>query len=358
MTQYLYTIPILFMTLLCMLFLSAANEYILSAHKKGFIVVFIGEAFIMVFEILTIFLNNSALHLKPLHFLANYLGFLLTPILIVFFAASIGRFHRFKGAIIGISAYFVLFNIFVVSKQLFFIDAQNSYHRGNLFVIYLISYFLSVVYLLYETLRYSRKGFLQHKIFAHILSAFFLVSSSIQVIIPEVYTTRVAVVFSLCIYYAYNIELTNLFDKLTGILNQGTYLRKIKELKEQQAVIILDIDNFKAINDNYGHQLGDRCLSSISRIMKSVFGNYGQCYRIGGDEFAIVLKKCTNVENLIKRFEKSIADRFKSSPYKLSISLGFAEFEKGDSFETVVSRADMNMYNVKNQKKATTANNI
>jgi diguanylate cyclase (GGDEF)-like protein len=145
--------------------------------------------------------------------------------------------------------------------------------------------------------------------------------------------------------------LTNLFDKLTGVLNQGTYLRKIKELKVQQIVIILDVDDFKYINDNYGHQYGDKCLGIISQAIKSIFGNYGQCYRIGGDEFAVILRKYSNVESLITRFEKTIADKFKSLPYQLSVSLGYSKYGKNDSIETVIQRADFNMYNAKKQKK-------
>ena len=180
----------------------------------------------------------------------------------------------------------------------------------------------------------------------------FLALSSIQVFNPKVYITRITVVLSLCAYYAYNIELANLFDKLTGILNQGTYLRKIKYLKEGQTVIILDIDHFKVINDNFGHQFGDKCLRSISHTIKSVFGNYGQCYRIGGDEFAVILRRYHNVDNLIKRFETAVDDKFKNEIYQLSLSLGYSKYESNDSFEAVIQRADSNMYKAKKQNKA------
>ena len=351
LTQYLYTIPILFITILCMVFLTVTNEQILPAHKKAFFVVFLGAFFITVCEVLSILLDGSAMILKFIHFLSNYFGFLLTPILITFFAASIGRFYRLKGPVIGSAVYFVVCNVLIITKQLFFIDAQNNYHRGDLFFLYIISYFLAVLYLLYETLQYSKKGFLKHRIFAYLLGLSFLLSSSIQVFNPEVYITRITVVFCLCLYYAYNIELTNLFDKLTGVLNQGTYLRKIKELKEQQIVIILDIDDFKYINDNYGHQYGNKCLVLISQAMRAIFENHGQCYRIGGDEFAIILRKCHNVDRLITRFEKAVADKFKNTSHQLTVSLGYAKYENNDSIETVIQRADYNMYNVKNQKK-------
>ncbi|MBQ7328322.1 MAG: GGDEF domain-containing protein [Oscillospiraceae bacterium] len=355
MNQYFYTLPVIFMTVLCMLFLTIKNEYVLPAHRKGFFVAFLGAFFVIVCEVATILFDGSAMKVKALHFLANYLGFLLSPLLVVFFAVSIGRFHRVKGAVFGAGAYFVLYNVLVAAKQLFFIDAQNNYHRGNLFFVYLISYLAAVLYLLYETLRFSRKGFKRHRIFAHILSICFLLSSSIQVIKPEVYITRITVVLSLCTYYAYDIELTNLFDRLTGALNQGTYLRKIKELKEQQVVVIFDIDGFKIINDNYGHQYGDNCLAVVARAIKLIFGNYGQAYRIGGDEFAVVLRKGNNVESLIMHFEKTIADKFEDAPCKITVSTGYAKYEKNDTYEDVVKRADDNMYRVKNQKQALAA---
>ncbi len=352
MTQYLYTMVVLYLAVLCMLFLTATNEYILSAHRKAFIVGFLGESFITACEVVSLFFNGSDVKFKQLHFLSNYFGFLLTPLLIIFFAVSIGRFHHIKGAIIGMLAYFVSCNVLSATKQLFFIDVQNNYHRGNLFFLYLVSYFLAVLYLLYETLRYSRKGFIQHKIFAYILSVCFLFLSSFQVFNAEIYITRITVVFSLCIYYAYSLELTNLFDKHTSLLNHGTYLRKIQELKAYQTVIILDIDDFKLINDNYGHQYGDKCLSIVSRNIKIVFENYGQCYRIGGDEFAVVLRKSVDVESLIKRFDEAVDNSFKNDPVQLSVSTGYARCEKNDFFEKVIQKADFNMYSVKKQKKA------
>lgn len=352
MTQYIYTIPVLLLTVVCMLFLTATNEHLLSAHRKAFFVAFSGAFFIMVCEVVSVIADGATPVWKSIHFLSNYLGFLLTPVLVAFFATAIGRFHRVKGFAVGAAAYFVFYNVLVMTKQLFFVDAQNNYHRGSLFFLYVIFYFCAVVYLFYETLKYSQKGFIQHKVFIYILAVGFLSSSLIQVLKPDVYITRITIILCLCMYFAYNLELTNLFDKLTGVLNQATYLRKVKELKPEQIVAILDIDNFKYINDHYGHQYGDKCMAMISETMRTVFANYGQCYRIGGDEFAIIIRKCHNVERLFTRFEDAITARFKKAPYQVTISLGYSQYEKDDTAEAVVKRADFNMYEVKNQKKA------
>ena len=111
MNQYLYTIFVLSMTITCMLFLTVTNEYMLTIHKKAFFVVYLGEFFITVCEVLSIFLNGSSNKFKTIHFLSNYFGFLFTPVLIIFFAVSIGRFQRLKVAFIGAFSYFIVIPI-------------------------------------------------------------------------------------------------------------------------------------------------------------------------------------------------------------------------------------------------------
>jgi diguanylate cyclase (GGDEF)-like protein len=352
MTQYLFSLPPLIMTILCVMFLTSTNQNILPEHKKGFYIAYWGEIFIIIFEALTILLNGSAEELKPIHFFANYAGFLLSPILIGLFAVSVGRFRHFKEAMIGIGAYFILFNVLIAAKKLFFIDAQNIYHRGSLFFVYVVAYLLATIYLLYETIRYSKNGFIHHRIFAYLLSVFFLVSCCCQIFKPEVYTTRISATLCLCLYYTYNTSLTDLFDKLTGILNQSTYLKRIEELKVGQTVVILDIDDFKKINDNFGHQYGDNCLKSIAEAIKSAFGKHGQCYRIGGDEFAVILKNNAKIDSLIAQCERNVADKTQKFVCPVSVSIGYCKYEHSDSYETVVQRADSNMYNAKKQRKA------
>lgn len=352
MTQYLFSLPPLIMAILCVMFLTSTNQNILPEHKKGFYIAYWGEIFIIIFEALTILLNGSAEELKPIHFFANYAGFLLSPILIGLFAVSVGRFRHFKEAMIGIGAYFILFNVLIAAKKLFFIDAQNIYHRGSLFFVYVVAYLLATIYLLYETIRYSKNGFIHHRIFAYLLGVFFLVSCCCQIFKPEVYTTRISATLCLCLYYTYNTSLTDLFDKLTGILNQSTYLKRIEELKVGQTVVILDIDDFKKINDNFGHQYGDNCLKVIAKAIKSAFGKHGQCYRIGGDEFAVILKNNAKIDSLIAQCEKNIADTQKKFDCPVSVSSGYCKYEHNDSYETVVQRADSNMYNAKKQRKA------
>lgn len=84
-----------------------------------------------------------------------------------------------------------------------------------------------------------------------------------------------------------NIE--NFTDPLTRCLNRRKFMIDYDKMMESDhGFLILDIDNFKAINDNFGHDVGDDVLSKIANVLKSTLGNEYQCYRIGGEEFVVI----------------------------------------------------------------------
>ena len=138
----------------------------------------------------------------------------------------------------------------------------------------------------------------------------------------------------------------------TGVLSQGTYLKKVEKLKANQTLIIMDVDRLKYINDNFGHLAGDKTLIIVSKALKSVFNNHGHCFRIGGDEFAVILGDNADAKNLILRFEKDIEDRSKNLEFGVSVSVGYYKYLEGDLVENVIRCADENMYAEKNRKKS------
>ena len=83
----------------------------------------------------------------------------------------------------------------------------------------------------------------------------------------------------------------NQLDALTGLLNQSSYLHRTAEMTRRGGMLVVfDVDNFKYINDHYGHLQGDVCLAEIADCIKKAYASYGYCYRIGGDEFCVLLK--------------------------------------------------------------------
>ena len=118
--------------------------------------------------------------------------------------------------------------------------------------------------------------------------------------------------------------------------------------------MVFDVDDFKSINDNYGHQYGNECLQKVAEIIQRVYGICGLCYRIGGDEFAVVLNSSENLNKLNATFVaaqnkaqiQSGENRFPT------ISVGYEIFNpEYDDIRDAIQRADYNMYQTKLRKK-------
>jgi diguanylate cyclase (GGDEF)-like protein len=151
-------------------------------------------------------------------------------------------------------------------------------------------------------------------------------------------------------------------DALTGLYNRF-YLYKyaetlfnIAEINQYNiGLIVLDIDSFKHINDTYGHKCGDEILINFANKMKLELRNGQEMFRIGGDEFVIILENISDRELL-----QTISDRLKTtiknyeilSEHKLAISFssGIAMYpDDGSNFDILYNIADQNMYDDKSK---------
>lgn len=145
-------------------------------------------------------------------------------------------------------------------------------------------------------------------------------------------------------------------DVLTNVRNKASYEERVSELDKmikngsaEFAVVVLDINNLKHMNDHYGHEMGDRLIVESVGIMRNVFGEEA-LFRIGGDEFAVILTMTSLLqqEDLIRAFDQEIA-RFNRNNEEMhgdiQIARGVAVYEKADkTFAEVFRRADARMY--------------
>lgn len=147
-------------------------------------------------------------------------------------------------------------------------------------------------------------------------------------------------------------------DPLTGIWNRkGAILYIEKYLKKQQpgALFLVDIDNFKKLNDTYGHQSGDQILIELAGILKKYSRDKDVVARIGGDEFLLFLPGCIQ-KDVIRERAECICAAFKESAaiydkVKLSVSIGIAVGYGNSTLNRLLKKADDCMYEVKKEGK-------
>lgn len=172
--------------------------------------------------------------------------------------------------------------------------------------------------------------------------------------------------FSAVIFYGFLIvekQKKTLFvlantDPLTGLHNERCFVAAINRLTDSShpfGLLYLDIDKFKLVNDNFGHDMGDRLLIEIAARMRGQIGKNDMAFRIGGDEFAILIrekKEKAYYESLKKSISEAIGEPF---VVELSIlypkaSCGYARYpEDQTDGEALIKQADQEMYKAKNQ---------
>jgi diguanylate cyclase (GGDEF)-like protein len=141
-------------------------------------------------------------------------------------------------------------------------------------------------------------------------------------------------------------------DSITGLANRTAFNRDIDELKkeEEYSIVSIDLNELKTVNDTKGHQAGDRYIINAARILNKCFGKDGTCYRIGGDEFCVIMKGSEeDAQKCIGRLEEITAKRKGRYIESVSISCGAESAAGHENIETVVKEADSKMYEIKNQ---------
>jgi diguanylate cyclase (GGDEF)-like protein/putative nucleotidyltransferase with HDIG domain len=157
----------------------------------------------------------------------------------------------------------------------------------------------------------------------------------------------------------------SLTDPLTGLPNTRFMfmhltreLARAERLKSEVSLLVLDLDDFKEINDTHGHNIGDRALRQVATILRNGIRPYDICVRYAGDEFIVVLSGCDRHEAERKRLElqqtvdQTSIEVTSGTVVPLSVSVGAAVFpHDGASYEALLAKADSRMYEDKTIRK-------
>jgi diguanylate cyclase len=152
-------------------------------------------------------------------------------------------------------------------------------------------------------------------------------------------------------------------DPLTGIANRKSFEERFEtELARRAqngtplAMLLWDIDSFKAINDRYGHRAGDRVLQSVAACFTAALRPADFVARIGGEEFAVLLIGLTLAEtviaaNRVRTAVEGLRFHFRGAPVRVTVSCGITELHSGDASEQAFDRADGALYSAKSAGK-------
>ena len=248
----------------------------------------------------------------------------------------------------------------------FYIDDQGLFQRGTIYIMQQTGY----LYLLGSSalcLWYRKKcPTSSERRRLTVLSMFPLSPAffgAVQIIAPSglAPTLQFSILISLLLVFVDELDQKITRDSLTQLTNRFEFERVLQnrmhslQKREQKLFVLMcDMDDFKSINDNYGHQQGDNALKIVGSVLSKTTARYNAvCARMSGDEFISLIETGSGEEadDFKKAMEENLIDASRSLPYTLRISIGIAEYDGEMTLMELMDQADMNMYQQKQLHK-------
>jgi len=324
----------------------------------------------LILDILSRFDGRPDTIFPVINALGNFLIFLINPVLPLLWIAYV-HFHVFRDESKTKKLFLFLFVISIVYVALFvlsqfygwfyYIDQENIYHRGPLYwvpvLLVLALAAASAAIIIKNRSRLERKNFWP--------LIFFVIPPVIGIFLQLLFygTSLIlnGVTLSILVLFL-NIQNRNIYtDYLTGVNNRkklDVYLNgKIYSGNEAFSAVLVDLDNFKMINDTFGHDAGDTALETAANLLKSSLRENDFIARYGGDEFCMVLdiSNRTDLEKAVARIKHFVEMHNQSSgnPYKIEFSMGYDIYDRQSNLspEKFLKKLDMMMYANKQSDK-------
>lgn len=293
-------------------------------------------------------LNGSQLVPVWLHGAVVSLEYTLAPVVVLFLIGVMGAIER-NSFLVPLLAFNGLLQFTSgFTEWIFYIDAANNFVRGEWFRVHVLIYSIGIFVMYREVYRCSwiyqnRNGWM---LFMSILSLTIGVGEN--EFGGECHTTFLAVSIAATMFYVYFMDIGIQTDPMTKLLNRRCYDSHLKKIDCPTAVVMFDVDKFKYINDTYGHEKGDIVLQHVAICLRRTFGRLGYLYRLGGDEFCLILRKgyLEKVDfGLLRRaLDRHLEMYRRHEPLMPAVSMGHAIYDGGLSVQNVVKQADQQMY--------------
>lgn len=348
------------------------NEKASLQHKLYMLMLYIA-ILMLVLDTLSRFDGNPGTHYSQLNYWGNLLVFMLNPAIpsIWLMYAHTQVYHE------GILPKQLLFSLILLNavnilltalSQLYgwfyYIDMENVYHRGHFFWIpasFTVGLILcTFLFIIYNRKRIEKKNYYSLVFFA--VPPFACVILQIFVYGISLMLNGLSLSLLIVFFTIQNRRIDT--DYLTGVYNRKSldaYMKKKINISTEGntfSAILIDLDDFKSINDTLGHDVGDEALQATVRLLKSCIRSNDFVARYGGDEFYIILdvsdedvleESVTRIRRCLEKYNKD-----KSKPFPLYFSMGYAvyDYHKNMLVEDFQKHIDMLMYENKRAIKS------
>ncbi len=154
-----------------------------------------------------------------------------------------------------------------------------------------------------------------------------------------------------------NIDpLTKLYNRKALEIDAKEMLKHSKERNLNIAALMIDADDFKKVNDTFGHLAGDKVLILLAKLFKLSIREYDRAYRYGGEEFLIIFNRAGKEEakKVAERIMNAVRNNkliYKGKTIRITLSMGLTSHQKGDTLESLIERADAAVYQAKHDGK-------
>ncbi len=313
--------------------------------------------------------KQPSVWLVPLSITLHLILFTLAPIVTymwyLFSRLWVYEEYKLKGDVVLLIPLVINTLLTVASpffKTVFYIDQNNVYHRGSLFFVSMAAaYFYLLVSFIFV---YRNKDKIRKIEYFPLLlfGVFPAVAALVQSLFYGFLLIWSSIAFSMIIAYVYLQQGMMHTDYLTGAWTREKfylYLNKFidGDKGKEFAIVFIDLDGFKSINDTYGHAEGDKALKAVVSTINGILPKDAYIARYGGDEFVLILNTGNNSE--VKAVLNNINDAFgnynnlSDNPYDLKYSYGYKIYDDNlkMSADEFINHVDKLMYKAKQDKK-------
>lgn len=284
------------------------------------------------------------------YLLISFLAYTWVIFLIVHMITNYKKRHiLIAGIPFFIGIILMIINVFV--PFIFKIDETSTYVRLSGYYIY---FAIDLFYVISSLITYLilKRNDISLNIFPVYL---FFIPVVVGSIFQTVYEKTSSIIpFCAIAYACLHISLQNEIrykDTLTNIYNRAFLTFYISKSNHLTMLTFIDLNNFKSINDNFGHKTGDEALKTFTKVLSECLNTNGYLIRYAGDEFVIIFKTLNEEKNLklITLSQQKLKVISDSLPYEISFSYGYGIYSPDDPFDEFLSKTDKKLYENKKE---------